>query len=135
MTRVSEIEGIGVKLAGALREQGIRTTDALLQASSTRAAREALGTKIGVSAERVLEWANRADLMRLKGVGSELSDLLEAAGVDTVKELARRRADNLQVALREINVSKKLVRRVPRQERLDSWIAQAKKLVDSSDKS
>jgi predicted flap endonuclease-1-like 5' DNA nuclease len=76
----------------------------------------------------ILEWVNLADLMRIKGVGEEYSDLLEEAGVDSVKELRNRRADNLTKAMQEVNAKKKLVRRPPSEKEVTDWIAQAKKL-------
>ncbi len=87
-----------------------------------------LSEKSGFSVERILEWVNRADLMRVPGVGSEYSDLLEAGGVDTVKELRRRNAENLYNTLRRVNQRKKLVRRLPDLEEVQAWIASARKM-------
>ena len=78
--------------------------------------------------KRILEWVNRADLMRIKGVGSEFADLLEAAGVDTVKELAQRRADNLQAKMAELNTAKNLVNRAPSVTEVEKWVGEAKTL-------
>jgi len=111
-----------------LKEAGITTVEALLEKAASAKGREELAEKIGVSTKQILEWANRADLMRIKGVGEEFSDLLEAAGVDTVVELARRNADNLYEKLQEVNMEKKLVRRLPTRDQVKEWIEQAKNL-------
>lgn len=126
---IEKIEGIGPKYAQKLIEQSIRSTDALLKAGANRKGREDLAAKTGISEKLILEWVNRADLMRVKGVGEEYSDLLEAAGVDTVRELRNRRADNLHKALAETNAAKKLVRRVPTLVEVEHWIEDAKKLA------
>ena len=126
---IEKVEGIGPKYAQKLMEQSIRSTDALLKAAANRKGREDLAAKTGISEKLILEWVNRADLMRVKGVGEEYSDLLEAAGVDTVRELRNRRADNLHKALAETNAAKKLVRRVPTLVEVEHWIEDAKKLA------
>ena len=92
MASIDAIEGIGVKNATTLRKLRIRTTEALLKAGATRKGRKELAAASGFSEHQILEWVNRADLFRVKGVGEEYSDLLEAAGVDTVKELRTRNA-------------------------------------------
>lgn len=127
MASLIDIEGIGEKYANVLKTKaGIRTTEALLKACATPAGRSALAEKTGISPKLILEWANLADLMRIKGVGEEYSDLLEEAGVDTVKELKMRNPANLFQALREINHEKNLVRRLPTQRMVESWVQQAK---------
>ena len=126
---IEKVEGIGPKYGQKLMEQGIRSTDALLKAAANRKGREDLAAKSGISEKLILEWVNRADLMRVKGVGEEFSDLLEAAGVDTVRELRNRRADNLHKALVETNAAKKLVRRVPSLVEVEHWIEHAKSLA------
>ncbi|NPA89838.1 MAG: DUF4332 domain-containing protein [Chloroflexi bacterium] len=128
MASVRKIEGIGKVYADKLKEAGITTVESLLEAVATEKGRKELAEKIGVSTKQILEWANRADLMRIKGVGEEFSDLLEAAGVDTVVELARRNADNLYQKLVEVNAEKKLVRRLPTRKQVQDWIEQAKEL-------
>ncbi len=107
---------------------GIRTTEALLRAGATPQGRQELAEKIGVSADTILKWVNRADLMRITGIGEQYSDLLEAAGVDTVPELAQRNPDNLHEKLVEINAEKRLVRRLPTRNMVANWIEQAKGL-------
>ena len=128
MASIDTIEGIGHKHATKLRKARVRTTEALLKVGATRTGRRQLADKIGLSEKLVLEWVNRADLMRVKGVGEEYSDLLEAAGVDTVKELRRRNPANLLNAMVEVNVKKKLVRRLPTEAMVDRWVESAKGL-------
>ncbi len=128
MVPIRKIEGIGKVYAEKLKETGINTVEALLEAAASDKARRELAERLGVSTKLILDWANRADLMRIKGVGEEFSDLLEAAGVDTVVELARRNADNLYQKLVEVNAEKKLVRRLPTRKQVADWIEQAKEL-------
>ena len=108
-----DIEGIGATYAKTLADAGLTNTDHLLDTAGSASGRKSLATKTGIDEGKILEWVNRADLMRVKGIGSEFSDLLEAAGVDTVKELAQRVPANLAAKLTEVNEAKKLVRRVP----------------------
>lgn len=126
--KIDEIEGIGPKFAAKLRKADIKTTDDLLGACANRSGRKAVETATGIDAKRLLKWANMADLMRISGVGEEYSELLEAAGVDTVKELRNRRADNLAAKMAEVNEAKKLVRQIPGETRVAAWVAQAKEL-------
>lgn len=128
LAKIIEIEGIGEVFAAKLEGAGVPTVEALLQQGGSPAGRKALADKTQLSTDRILEWVNRADLMRIKGVGSEYSDLLEAAGVDSVKELATRRPDNLQAKMVEVNEAKKLVRRVPTLNEVGAWVAEAKTL-------
>lgn len=126
--KVVEIEGIGPVYAKALTEKaGIATVEGLLQAGATRKGREALSEKSGIPAAQILKWVNMADLFRIKGVGQEYSELLEAAGVDTVKELGHRVPANLTAAMTEAN-KKKLVRRLPTVGMVTDWVKQAKEL-------
>jgi predicted flap endonuclease-1-like 5' DNA nuclease len=127
-TNIEEIEGIGEVYGKKLRDAGVASVEALLSTAGSRAGRQALVEKTGLTAAQVLEWVNRADLMRINGVGSEYSDLLEAAGVDSVKELAQRRADNLHAKMLEVNEAKKLVRRPPSLSEVEKWVAEAKTL-------
>ena len=128
MPTITDIEGIGEKFAEKLRSTGVRTTEALLKKGGTSADRKDLAMQIDVSDHQILEWVNRADLYRIKGVGSEYADLLEAAGVDTVRELAQRQADNLFAALKMINDEKKKVRDLPTADQVAEWVKQAKSL-------
>ena len=129
MGRIIDIEGIGPHYKRALKEKaGITTTEALLEAAATPAQREELAAGTGIGSKLILEWANLADLFRIKGVGEEYSDLLEEAGVDTVVELAQRNPENLCAALQKANEDKLLVRRLPALKQVQSWVAQAKSL-------
>jgi predicted flap endonuclease-1-like 5' DNA nuclease len=128
MAKIIDVEGIGVEYAKKLKAVGIATTDGLLKAGSTPKGREELASKSGVSEKLVLEWVNHADLYRIKGVGSEYSDLLEEAGVDTVPELAQRKPENLLEKMVEANAAKKLVRKLPALKQVEDWVDQAKKL-------
>ena len=126
--KIEAIEGIGPTFAAKLGEAGIRTTEGLLKAGASRKGRMDLAEKTGIPDSKILEWVNRADLMRVKGVGEEYSDLLEAAGVDTVKELRNRNAENLFNAMLKVNEEKKLVRRPPSQKEVTGWVEAAKGL-------
>ena len=128
MANLSKIEGIGPAYAKQMASCGITTTAGLLKSCGTRAGREEAAKMSGCSAKQILEWVNRADLMRIKGVGEEYSDLLELAGVDTVKELATRRADSLHAKMLEVNAVKKAVRRRPAASMVADWVAEAKQL-------
>lgn len=126
--RIEDIEGIGPKTGATLREQGIRSVDDLLKAGSNKKGRAQLAEKTGLSEPRVLKCVNMADLFRVKGVASQYAELLEAAGVDTVKELKNRNAENLAAKMEEANAAKRLVRKTPSVKVIASWIDQAKKL-------
>jgi len=128
MTSLMKIEGIGPKYAEQLKSAGIQTVENLLEAGCDPAGRQGIEEKTGISHKLVLEWVNHADLFRVKGVGEEYSDLLEAAGVDTVVELSMRNPANLYEALVKTNTEKKLVRQLPTQVQVESWVDQAKKL-------
>ncbi len=128
MPSIDAIEGIGPTFATKLRKAKVRTTEALLKKGATRTGRKHLATATGLTEHQILEWVNRADLMRVKGIGEEYSDLLEAAGVDTVKELKTRKATVLHTKLVEINTQKRLVRRLPTESMVQAWVASAAKL-------
>jgi predicted flap endonuclease-1-like 5' DNA nuclease len=125
---IEKIEGIGPKNAAALAKAGVKTTGGLLKAGATKKGRQELAEKSKISETYILAWVNRADLMRVKGVGEEYSDLLEKAGVDTVKELRNRKPENLWKAMKEVNEQKKLVRALPAQSQVEAWVAHAKQL-------
>jgi predicted flap endonuclease-1-like 5' DNA nuclease len=128
MASIDAIEGMGHKYATKLRKARVRTTEALLKLGATKRGRRQLAEVTGIPERQILEWVNRADLMRIKGVGEEYSDLLEASGVDTVKELRRRNAANLLTAMVEINRKKDLVRRLPTEAMVQRWVDHAKDL-------
>jgi predicted flap endonuclease-1-like 5' DNA nuclease len=123
-----DIEGIGPVYAEKLASMGLRTTSDLLQAGANPKGREDLAVASGISKKLILRWVNQADLFRIKGVGEQYADLLEAAGVDTVPELAQRRADNLTKKLVKVNEEKRLVRRTPTEAQVAAWIEAAKGL-------
>jgi predicted flap endonuclease-1-like 5' DNA nuclease len=125
---IEKIEGIGPKTGEALRKAGIRTVDQLLDAGADKRSRAALAEKTGISEARLLKCVNMADLFRIKGVASQYAELLECAGVDTVKELKHRNAENLAAAMAEVNKAKNLVRRPPSATVVRNWVAQAKEL-------
>jgi predicted flap endonuclease-1-like 5' DNA nuclease len=128
MTKLIDIEGVGEKFAAQLKAAGVTSQEDLLVKAATPKGRKELAEKAGLSETKILEWANRVDLARIKGVGSEYSDLLENAGVDTVPELARRSGPALFKKMVELNEAKKLVRKLPTQAQVEGWIAQAKEL-------
>jgi predicted flap endonuclease-1-like 5' DNA nuclease len=128
MAKLEVIEGIGPHYAAQLRAAGVGTIEALLDAGATPRGRMQLGQKTGIGDEYIMDWVNRADLMRIKGIGEEYSDLLEKAGVDTVVELSRRNAYNLHATLMQTNAAKKLVRRPPSMRMVADWISQARQL-------
>ncbi|MCC6198653.1 DUF4332 domain-containing protein [Candidatus Nomurabacteria bacterium] len=123
--KIEEIEGIGPEYAEKLRAVDIQTTDDLLRRCGEKSGREGVATEADLSEKMLLSWVNRADLMRVTGIGEEYADLLEEAGVDTVKELATRNADNLAEKIAEINERRNLVNRLPGTETVAEWIAEA----------
>ncbi len=128
MAKLSTIEGIGEIYAGKLQAAGITSVESLLKQGASTAGRKSIAENAGVSDKLLLEWLNHADLMRVNGVGSEYADLLEAAGVDTVPELAQRNPDNLYAKMLEIDGEKHLVRRTPTAAQVADWVSQAKDL-------
>ena len=127
--KIEDIEGIGPAYAAKLGSAGVTTTEGLLEHGGKAAGRAALAETTGISAAVILEWVNHADLMRINGVGSEYSDLLEAAGVDSPAELAQRNAANLAQTFQEVDAARpNMVRRVPSEETISGWIASAKDL-------
>jgi predicted flap endonuclease-1-like 5' DNA nuclease len=128
MARILDVEGIGPMFAEKLIKAGIKTSQGLLKKGASPQGRRMLAEETGVSEARLLEWINHADLFRIKGVGEEYADLLEAAGVDTVPELAQRNPENLHAKLVEVNQQKALVRQLPALRQVKNWVAQAKSL-------
>jgi predicted flap endonuclease-1-like 5' DNA nuclease len=128
MAKLTKVEGIGDVYSQQLAEAGIETTEDLLEAGAYPAGRKEIAEQTGISGKLILKWVNRADLFRINGVSEEYADLLEAAGVDTVRELAQRNADNLYQKLVSTNEEKKLVRKTPSQSAVTDWIEQAKQL-------
>src|SRR6516225_12468550 len=125
---ISEIEGMTAFSATRLKSQGIRTTDALLEAARTVKGRKALSLKTGISEQQLLEWANASDYMRIPGMGKAKVGLVRAAGVTTVRELALRNPARLAQNMKEVNIKRKLVRVMPSEKSVGDIIAKARKL-------
>ncbi|TFG67255.1 MAG: DUF4332 domain-containing protein [Anaerolineales bacterium] len=128
MANLQKVEGIGSVYAGKLAEAGIATTGVLLEKGASPKGRDEMAETTGISGKLILRWVNMVDMFRIKGVGEKFSDLLEAAGVDTVPELAQRNAENLYQKLMETNAEKTLVRQLPGEEQVKAWVEQAKGL-------
>lgn len=126
--KITDIEGIGDVYARKLDAVNIRTVGALLNKGCTKKGRQELAAATGFDEGTILKWVNIADLFRVKGIGGEYSQLLEKAGVDTVKELRNRNAENLRAKMAEVNASHKLVRQLPGLGLVESWVATAKTL-------
>ena len=128
--KIEDVEGIGPTFGEKLRTAGVTTTDDLLNRGASAAGRDRLSEETGISERLLLEWVNHADLMRIDGVGSEYADLLEAAGVDSCAELARRNAANLATTFQELDAARpNVVRQIPSEATIAGWIAQADKLA------
>jgi predicted flap endonuclease-1-like 5' DNA nuclease len=128
MAQIEDIEGIGSQYAEKIKAAGINTVEKLLESGATVKGRDELSTQTGISSKLILTWVNHADLFRIKGVAGQFSELLEAAGVDTVPELAQRNAENLQKAMAQINDEKHLAKTTPSLSQVTAWIAEAKTL-------
>jgi predicted flap endonuclease-1-like 5' DNA nuclease len=125
---ITDIEGIGDVYGAKLKEAGIATTEALLEAGKDPRGRAGLAEKTGISDKHILTWVNHSDLFRITGIAGQHSELLEASGVDTVVELATRNPSHLASRLHEVNEDKHLVRSVPSETEVAQWIEQAKTL-------
>ncbi|WP_136799325.1 DUF4332 domain-containing protein [Desulfosediminicola ganghwensis] len=128
MARISSIEGIGEKYSDKLEKAGVKTVEALLEVGATRKGRKEIAARAKVSEKMILDWVNRADLFRVKGVGSQYADLLENAGIDSVPELAQRNPEHLFLKLQEINDAKHLVRSMPYLKQVRKWVGRAQDL-------
>jgi len=127
--KISEIEGIGSHFAEKLAKAGIKTVGSLLKQGCTRDGRRSLAQKPGINESSILKWVNMSDLFRVKGIGSEYSELLEKSGVDTVKELRNRRPENLHAKMEAVNAAgRALVRQLPSLSQVDKWVKEAKKM-------
>ncbi|NIA11623.1 MAG: DUF4332 domain-containing protein, partial [Nitrospiraceae bacterium] len=120
--KIDHVEGIGPAYAEKLRSIGIKSVSGLLTKGTTPQGRKEIAEKTGINSQMILKWVNMADLYRVAGVGSEYAELLEAAGVDTVKELRNRNAENLWGKMQEINAQKKLVRQLPNLKTVQAWV-------------
>jgi predicted flap endonuclease-1-like 5' DNA nuclease len=128
MAKIEEIEGIGPTFGQKLRAAGIKSIGDLLKACCDKKGRKATCDKTGIDEDKLLKWANHADLMRIKGIGPEFSELLEAAGVDTCKELKNRKPENLAAKMAEVNAAKKLTRQTPSVSQVTRWVEEAGQL-------
>jgi len=128
MSKLGIIEGIAEAYEAKLMGIGIKSIEDLLKVCETKKGRSDLALKTDVSEKLILKWANHADLMRIKGIGGEYAELLEAAGVDTVPELAKRNGENLFKKMVETDEDKGLVRKLPSESQIEEWIKQAEKL-------
>lgn len=126
--KIIDVEGIGPVYGEKLQAAGIKDTDALLEKCAKPRWPQGTRRRDRISGKLILTWTNHCDLMRINGVGPQFSELLEAAGVDTVKELKHRVPANLQAKLEEVNAEKNLVNRVPAVAEVEKMIAQAKEL-------
>jgi predicted flap endonuclease-1-like 5' DNA nuclease len=127
--KISSIEGVGEKFDIKLKGAGIRSVHALLKAGASRNGRKKLAELTGIDETLILKWVNFADLYRIKGVGEEYSELLEKAGVDTVKEMRNRNPENLHAAMVEVNSKgRPLVRQLPSLKMVQNWVTEAKSL-------
>ena len=126
MASISAIESMDQRDATKLRKTGVRTTNALLNTASSRTGRRRLAKEAGLSESDVLSWVNCADLMRIKGIGSEYADLMTAAGVDTIRELRRRNPERLLAAMTDLNARRRVIRRLPTLGMVSGWVAAAK---------
>ena len=126
--KIIDIQGIGPALADKLSRVGIRSTEALLKEGATPDGRKKISESTGINHDSILKWVNMADLYRIKGIGSQYSELLEAAGVDTVVELSKRVAEHLNSKMIEINQARNLLNHMPGVKKVERWIEQAKRL-------
>ncbi len=124
--KIEEIEGIGPAYGEKFQAAGIASTDDLLKHCGTPAGRKQISEKTGMAEGQILKFTNMADLMRISGVGRQYAELLEAAGVDTIKELRNRNAENLTKAMEQVNLEKKLARTTPAMTIVHEWVEAAK---------
>ena len=128
MSHINEIEGIGESHTKKFAEVGVSTVEHLLKAGATPKGRKELAAKTGFTEHHLLKWVNQADLLRIKGVGRQYAELLQASGVDSVKELAQRRPEHLHEKIKASNEAKHQVHVLPNVSSLGRWIEEAKKL-------
>jgi predicted flap endonuclease-1-like 5' DNA nuclease len=129
VSKLSTIEGIGPAIEAKLKAVGVKSVEGLLKACAEKRGRAEIASRTNIEEAKLLRFVNHADLMRIKGIGGEYSELLEAAGVDSTTELTQRRADNLAARMAEVNKGRKLVRQVPAEKQVQGWIAQARTLT------
>lgn len=124
--KISEIKGIDPGVQQKLVDKQIATVEQLLQHTATPTQRNALAHELGIPSSQLTGLINRADLMRLKGVGTEMANLLELCGVDSCKELQHRKPETLAAKLKEVNDEKKITHHAPPLAQVEEWIAEAK---------
>lgn len=127
--KITDIEGIGPVFEEKLAGADIKTVEGLLEAGATKSGRKKIADASGIDEGKILDWVNMADLFRIKGIASQFAELLKASGVDTVKELRNRNAENLHAKLVEVQAEKKITRAVPALSQVEDYIEQAKKLA------
>ena len=125
MTKLETIEGIGPVISEKLADAGVGSVEALLKNGASKKGRHTIAEQTGITEMKILRLVNHADLMRIKGIGGEYSELLEWSGVDSVPELAQRNAANLLVKITRVNDEKQLVRELPTENQLSDWVTQA----------
>lgn len=125
---ITMIEGIGEVYKGKLAQAGVSTVEGLLEKGASKSGRKSLAEASGIDEGKILDWVNMADLFRISGIGSQFAELLKAAGVDTVKELRNRNAENLHAALTKTQEEKGLTKVVPALSKIEDFISQAKTL-------
>jgi len=125
---IQDVEGIGPKYAELLKQEGINTADKLLEIGGTKSGRKGLAEKTSINEKNILKWVNMCDLFRISGVAGQFAELLEGAGVDTVKELRNRNAENLAEKMAEVNNEKKLCKASPSAKTVIKWVEQAKQM-------
>jgi predicted flap endonuclease-1-like 5' DNA nuclease len=128
MASIKDIEGIGPVFQEKLAKAGITTVEGLLKEGASKKGRAAIAAGSDIDEGKILDWVNMADLFRIKGIASQFAELLKASGVDTVKELRNRNAENLHAKLEEVNAAKSLTRVVPSLDKIADFIEQAKNL-------
>jgi predicted flap endonuclease-1-like 5' DNA nuclease len=128
MSDVIRVEGIGEVYAGKLKAVGVATDQHLLERGASREGRKKLAEDSSISEALILRWVNHVDLFRIKGVEGQFAELLEASGVDSVPELAQRVAAHLHAKMVEVNTAKNLVGRLPSENQVAEWVAEAKTL-------
>lgn len=126
--KITEIEGIGPVFQEKLSGAGVTTVEGLLETGATKTGRKKLAEASDIDEGKILDWVNMADLFRIKGIASQFAELLKAAGVDTVKELRNRNAENLHAKLVEVHAEKNITRAVPGLSQVEDYVEQAKGL-------
>jgi predicted flap endonuclease-1-like 5' DNA nuclease len=128
MAKLTDIESIGNTYSKKLKAAGISSLNMLLKTGSNKKGRMEIAQKSGINEKQILEWVNRADLSRIKGVSTQYSDLLEHTGVDSIPELAQRNPDKLYLMMTKVNKEKQIVRNLPSVSQVKNWIQQARTL-------